>query len=171
MLKIIINDKKDMEWAEAVFDEIKPKQVSDNVTEYNVSPSQMTECLINYQNEWKRFMLVKRSKIVTEHQYYETRDLTVDRFKRAVSRKDELIYLTLTEWTLLEELLEYNGRVVSREFLKEKLEHILNRVISNNSLNVDIGRLRKKISPGEPNKYIRTFSCVGYAWVGKVTKK
>ncbi|BCJ75872.1 DNA-binding response regulator [Catellatospora sp. IY07-71] len=88
-------------------------------------------------------------------------DLTLNRATRQVDRGGRPIELTRTEFSLLETLLEHQGRVLSRSQL---FEHVwgfdLNQ--SSNSLDVYIGYLRRKLEAGDRPRLLHTIRGVGF---------
>ncbi|MEU7825503.1 response regulator transcription factor [Catellatospora sp. NPDC049133] len=88
-------------------------------------------------------------------------DLTVNRTTREVRRGSTPIELTRTEFSLLQTLLEHQGRVLSRAQL---FEHVwgfdLNQ--SSNSLDVYIGYLRRKLEADDRPRLLHTVRGVGF---------
>jgi two-component system KDP operon response regulator KdpE len=89
-------------------------------------------------------------------------ELTVDLSSRIIKKKDEIIKLTVTEYTLLSLLIKNNGKVLTHHYL---LREVWGPGFINQSqyLRVFIAQLRKKIET-DPNRpeYILTESGVGY---------
>ena len=89
-------------------------------------------------------------------------DLTVDLSSRILKKNDEVVKLTVTEYTLLTLLLKNNGKVLTHHYL---LREVWGPGYINQSqyLRVFIAQLRKKIEV-DPNRpeYIMTESGVGY---------
>jgi two-component system, OmpR family, phosphate regulon response regulator PhoB len=88
-------------------------------------------------------------------------DLNLDRVTRRVWRGDRDIHLGPTEFQVLEYLLEKPGRVVSRAQL---LDSVWGRSvdIDERTVDVHIGRLRRKLSKGRERDPIRTVRAAGY---------
>src|ERR1700734_2423258 len=89
-------------------------------------------------------------------------DLDLDRLTRRVRRGDRDIHLGPTDFRLLEYLLERPGRVFSRAQL---LDLVWGRSaeVDERTVDVHIGRLRKKLSKGRERDPIRTVRGAGYA--------
>ena len=89
-------------------------------------------------------------------------DLDLDRLTRRVRRGDRNIRLGPTDFRLLECLLEKPGRVFSRAQL---LDQVWGRSaeVDERTVDVHIGRLRKKLSKGRERDPIRTVRGAGYA--------
>jgi two-component system, OmpR family, phosphate regulon response regulator PhoB len=89
-------------------------------------------------------------------------DLDLDRLTRRVRRGDREIRLAPIDFGLLESLLEKPGRVLSRTQL---LDLVWGRAadVDERTVDVHIGRLRKKLSKGKERDLIRTVRGAGYA--------
>jgi two-component system, OmpR family, phosphate regulon response regulator PhoB len=90
-------------------------------------------------------------------------DLDLDRVTRLVRRGDRVIHLGPTDFRLLEFLLERPGRVFSRGQL---LDLVWGRSaeIDERTVDVHIGRLRKRLAKGRERDPIRTVRGTGYAF-------
>jgi two-component system, OmpR family, phosphate regulon response regulator PhoB len=90
-------------------------------------------------------------------------DLDLDRVTRLVRRGDRVVRLGPTDFRLLEYLLERAGRVFSRAQL---LDLVWGRSaeIDERTVDVHIGRLRKRLSKGRERDPIRTMRGAGYAF-------
>ena len=89
-------------------------------------------------------------------------DIRVDRSAHRVWRSDKEIHLGPTEFRLLDHLIQYPGRVFSRE-------QLLNAVwgsdvyVEVRTVDVHIGRLRKALNKFDQGDPIRTVRSAGYA--------
>ncbi|MBK5270405.1 MAG: winged helix-turn-helix domain-containing protein, partial [Bacteroidia bacterium] len=94
-------------------------------------------------------------------------DLQIDLEARAVKKNNEIIKLTLTEYSLLSLFARNEGKVLTHQFL---LRAIWGPGYINQSqyLRVFIAQIRKKIED-DPNRpeYLLTESGVGYRFIGK----
>ncbi|MDU5263293.1 MAG: winged helix-turn-helix domain-containing protein, partial [Clostridium celatum] len=89
--------------------------------------------------------------------------LIIDFDKMIVSINDNKINLTATEYKLLEILVKNRGKVVTKEILLEKLWDSNGNFVDENTLSVNIRRLRKKIEEDPKNpRYIETVFGIGY---------
>lgn len=88
-------------------------------------------------------------------------DLTLDTATHVASRRGRHIALTAKEFAMLEYLMEHSGRIVGRA---EIAEHVWDDAHDNfsNSIEVYIGRLRRKIDESEAVPLIHTRRRVGY---------
>jgi two-component system, OmpR family, phosphate regulon response regulator PhoB len=90
-------------------------------------------------------------------------EIDLDRATRRVRRGERDILLGPTEFRLLEYLLEKPGRVFTRAQL---LDGIWGQAaeIDERTVDVHVGRLRKRLSKGRERDPIRTVRSVGYAF-------
>ncbi len=88
-------------------------------------------------------------------------NLTLDPGTRQASREGKTIYLSATEYSLLEYLMRNAGRVMTRSMI---LEHVWQYDFDGNDnvLDVYISYLRSKIDKGRPQALIHTVRGVGY---------
>mgnify|MGYP005754764029 FL=1 len=91
--------------------------------------------------------------------------ITVDRDGCRVYRKDEEVMLSRVEYQLLLYLMENRNRVLSKEQILEHVWGSQGKFVDENTLSVNIRRLRAKIEedPGHPAR-IRTVHGIGYVW-------
>jgi two-component system, OmpR family, KDP operon response regulator KdpE len=89
-------------------------------------------------------------------------DLTVDLANHIVRKKNELIKLTSTEFSLLALLAKNEGRVLTHQYILKEVWG-MGYVEQTQYLRVFIAQLRKKIEedPGRP-KFLNTESGIGY---------
>ncbi|WP_297137306.1 response regulator transcription factor [Terrisporobacter sp.] len=94
---------------------------------------------------------------------FKYKDLKIDFDSRKVHKRDEEIYLTATEYKLLELLSKNKGRAMTKEILLDKLWDNNGNYVDENTLSVNIRRLRKKIKDDSKNpEYIITLFGIGY---------
>ena len=91
------------------------------------------------------------------------RDLEVDKEKCLVLMNGQEIHLTSTEYKLLIYLMENKGRVVTRAMLLEQLWDIDGNFVDDNTVRVNIKRLRQKLND-EKQEYIVTVFGMGYTF-------
>ena len=91
--------------------------------------------------------------------------ITVDRDGCRVYRRDEEIILSRVEYQLLLYLMENRNRVLSKEQILEHVWDSQGKFVDENTLSVNIRRLRAKIEedPGHPAR-IQTVHGIGYVW-------
>ena len=124
--------------------------------DYVVKPFSVPELMARVRALLRR----SRPERIAERLY--SGDLDLDRVTRLVRRGDRIIHLGSTDFKLLEFLLERPGRTFSRS---ELLELVWGRAagIDERTVDVHIGRLRKRLSKGRERDPIRTVRGAGYA--------
>lgn len=91
------------------------------------------------------------------------RDLEVDTDKCFVLLKGQEVHLTSTEYKLLCYLMENKGRVVTKAMLLDQLWDIDGNFVDDNTVRVNIKRLRQKLND-EKQEYIVTVFGMGYTF-------
>ena len=91
------------------------------------------------------------------------RDLEVDTDKCLVLMKGQEVHLTSTEYKLLCYLIENKGRIVTKAMLLEQLWDIDGNFVDENTVRVNIKRLRQKLKD-EKQEYIVTVFGIGYTF-------
>lgn len=94
----------------------------------------------------------------------KSKDLIVDQKQGSVSKKGEFIHLTPVELELLLKLMENAECIVDREQLMTCLSKDGYEGVEDNTLSVNMSRLRGKIG----SEYIETVRGFGYRFVGRV---
>ena len=124
--------------------------------DYVVKPFSVIELMARVRALLRR----SRPERIAEQLY--AGDLDLDRLTRRVRRGDRDIRLGSTDFRLLECLLERPGRVFSRAQL---LDLVWGRSVEVDERTVDvhIGRLRRRLSKGKERDPIRTVRGAGYA--------
>ena len=107
--------------------------------------------------------LLRRSRPERIANHLSAGDVALDRETRCVRRGERNINLRPTEFGLLEFLLQKPGRVFTRQQL---LDGIWGQAaeIDERTVDVHVGRLRKKLSKGRERNPIRTVRSVGYSF-------
>ena len=91
------------------------------------------------------------------------KNLEVDTDKCLVLLNGEKVHLTSTEYKLLCYLIENKGRIVTKAMLLEQLWDIDGDFVDENTIRVNIKRLRQKLKD-EKQKYIVTVFGMGYTF-------
>lgn len=91
------------------------------------------------------------------------RDLEVDTDKCLVLLNGEEVHLTSTEYKLLCYLIENKGRIVTKAMFLDQLWDIDGNFVDENTVRVNIKRLRQKIKD-EKQEYIVTVFGMGYTF-------
>ena len=104
-----------------------------------------------------------RRRVNTEDQPIElcVADLKLDTARRSVTRAGENIVLRPKEFSLLEQLMRNEGRVLSRAMITDGVWGPAFEV-SAHVINVQIHHLRQKVDQGYDRCLIHTVTCVGY---------
>jgi DNA-binding response OmpR family regulator len=90
-------------------------------------------------------------------------DLQVDLATRRVARGEQSLELTGKEFEVLECLLRYRGRTVSRDMLASHVWHVSARATPlDNVIDVTMARLRRKIDDPFGKKLLRTVRGMGF---------
>ncbi len=90
---------------------------------------------------------------------YCTEELEIDIERMSVRKNGEKLFLTPTEFQILNILISNKG-TVPRNLLLEKIWDCDENFIDDNTLSVHISRLREKVG----NKHIQTVRGIGYRW-------
>lgn len=92
-------------------------------------------------------------------------DITVDMARRVVTRADQPVHLTPTEYNLLVLLLTHAGKVLTHRYLLREIWGA-GQADNNHYLRVYVGHLRQKLEkdPAQP-KHILTETAVGYRFI------
>ncbi len=121
--------------------------------DYIVKPFSMTELLARLR------AVMRRIRPGLAEDKLTVGDIVIDRASHRVKRAGREIHLGPTEYRLLDHLMQFPGRVFSRE-------QLLNAVwgsdvyVETRTVDVHIGRLRKALGDNDP---IRTVRAAGYA--------
>ncbi|WP_256761044.1 response regulator transcription factor [Cohnella sp. WQ 127256] len=98
-------------------------------------------------------------------QLFSDKDLTVHYDKMKVYKHNQEVKLTTTEFKLLSILTRNNKMVMTRQMILEKLWDLDGIFVDENTLSVNIKRLRHKIEDDpKQNVYIKTVFGIGYTW-------
>lgn len=84
---------------------------------------------------------------------------------------EETVSFTKTEWKMLRLFLEYPKQILSRDQILEQIFDVEADFVEENTVAVNILRLREKIEPGTGKpEYIRNVRGLGYVWDKKCVK-
>jgi DNA-binding response OmpR family regulator len=108
-----------------------------------------------------RLRAIKRRGKVPQQTQLRVADLVLDPATREVRRSGAMIFLTRTEYGLLEKLMDRAGTVVPRQFLIESVWGF-DREIEENTLDAFVRLLRNKVDGSGQKKLIHTVRGVGY---------
>ena len=106
--------------------------------------------------------ILKRSDIKAK-KLFVYKDLKIDFDSKKVYKRNEEIKLSVTEYKLLELLCKNKGIAMTKEVLLNKLWDYNGNYVDDNTLSVNVRRLRKKIEDDPKNpEYIVTLFGIGY---------
>lgn len=94
---------------------------------------------------------------------YAVKDLKVDIDKKQVYKSDTPVYLTPTEYKIMDYLIAGKGKVTTKDMIIEYLYDKDGEFIDDHTLSVYISRLRNKIE-GDGETFIKTIYGMGYMW-------
>ena len=106
-------------------------------------------------------VILKRT--IGDHVRIRYKNLEVDTDKCLVLLKGEEVHLTSTEYKLLSYLMQNRGKVVTRGMILENLWDIAGNFVGDNTVRVNIKRLRQKLND-ETQEYIVTVFGMGYTF-------
>jgi DNA-binding response OmpR family regulator len=130
----------------------KVRGLDSGADDYLVKPFQIAELLARVR------ALLRRPGGSPAHLHLD--DLVLDPAARQVTRKGKAIFLSATEYSLLEYFMRNAGRTLTRSMI---LQHVWHYDFEGNDkvLDVYVSYLRKKIGDGGPS-LIQTVRSVGY---------
>lgn len=124
--------------------------------DYIIKPFFMEELVARLKAVLKRYEMVPGRR-----SYYQVGDLSIDIKSKIVTRAQQAIRLSLTEFNLLALLAEEQGKPVSKEEIMQKVWRGRYSV-GDNTIEVYINFLRNKIDKPFNKKLIHTKSGFGY---------
>lgn len=106
--------------------------------------------------------ILRRTTVKYEENNFKFGNITIDFQKHEVKKDGEKIELTLKEFELLEILIKNKGRVMTRDFLLDKIWGY-EYVGETRTVDVHVRHLRQKIEQDDKNPvYIQTIRGIGY---------
>lgn len=132
--------------------------------DYVTKPFRMQELLV-------RIQALMRRCVLKNNLYYQSGDLIYDRYNYQLIKKNCPVALTLTETKLITVLLENWPCTLNRKDLLYKVWDKDAEFVEENTLSVNISRLREKLGFFENVPYILTIRGIGYRWAIPVQEK
>ena len=109
--------------------------------------------------------VLRRSQGSKQNDIFCYKNLSVDFYRMQAALNNRPIKLTVTEFKLLELLIKNKGQVLTRNSIIEKIWDCNENFVDENTLNVHIRRLRRKIESDPKNpEYIITVFGIGYTF-------
>ncbi|WP_419885244.1 response regulator transcription factor [Paenibacillus sp. B-A-8] len=109
--------------------------------------------------------VLRRTGTDGSSELFQYKDITINSAKMKVYKYGQEIKLTTNEYRLLAILTENRGQVLTRRLMLEKLWDIEGNFVDENTLSVNIRRLRAKIEDDHKDcQYIKTVFGIGYTW-------
>jgi len=106
--------------------------------------------------------ILRRTTVKYEDNNFKFGNITIDFQKHEVKKDGEKIELTLKEFELLEILIKNKGRVMTRDFLLDKIWGY-EYVGETRTVDVHVRHLRQKVEKDDKNPvYIQTIRGIGY---------
>jgi len=109
--------------------------------------------------------IFKRDNI-SKNDAHNKRRFVVHEASTQISFDEVLLNLTLAEYEILKLLINRTGQTVSREAIANSIDsHRFDSGVE--SINILIGRIRKKLDPNKYDSFIQTVRGIGYRFVEK----
>lgn len=131
--------------------------------DYVIKPFRVKELVVRIQ------ALLRRASL-PDMVIQESGDLVVDREAQQIKKDNVSLELTSTEWKLVSLLLAGYPKPLTREELLYQVWDKEALYVEENTLSVNISRLREKIGKYEGKTYIETVRSVGYRWTVPVKR-
>ena len=138
-------------------EEDKLEGLEDGADDYITKPFGIKELLARINSVLRRYNMTtnKVEDVLT------VKDIRMDLIKHEVTKKDKKIDLTIKEFDLLKLLLQNKGKVLSRNFLLDKVWGY-EYGGDTRTVDVHIRRLRNKLNEEKDNSIVETVFGVGY---------
>lgn len=109
--------------------------------------------------------VLRRTDTDDSPEIYQYKNITIHPAKMKVYKHGQEIKLTTNEYRLLSILTENRGQVLTRGLILERLWDLDGNFVDENTLSVNIRRLRAKIEDDPKHcEYIKTVFGIGYTW-------
>lgn len=113
----------------------------------------------------ERIKAVMKRRIIQRDSVYYYKDIIFDFNKLKFIKDDVEIPITATEVKLLELFIQNKGKVLTRTQILDKIWDIDGDFVDENTISVNIRRLRAKIEDDPSNPiFIKTVFGIGYIW-------
>lgn len=128
--------------------------------DYVTKPFQIAELMARIETQLRRTGAISEGRpgIILSG------DLVIHTDQHQIWKNGEALDLSIREYLVCELLLDYRGKIVSREMILEKIWDMQSRFVEEGTLNVHISRIRKKLGSYRGMSYIETIKGIGYRW-------
>ena len=109
----------------------------------------------------KRIQVVLNRSNQNKENILKIKDLIIDFDNIVLKKNNNIIYLTPTEFDLLNVFIKNKNTILTRDILLEKLWDSKENFVDEHTLTLNISRLRSKLDD-ENSRYIKTIYGVGY---------
>lgn len=109
--------------------------------------------------------ILRRSSTNESDNLYTYANLTINYDKMQVYKNGQEVKLTANEYKLMAILVQNSGQVLTRQMILEKLWDVDGNFVDENTLSVNVKRLRNKLEDDPKNPVIiKTVFGIGYTW-------
>lgn len=140
----------------------KVKALDMGADDYVVKPFGVSELLARIRTTLRRSDRMKVSQGI-QRDVYQVKDLTVDIAKHQILQNGEQVHFTQNEFKIVELLAIHAGKVLTYDFILERVWGPYGSSSNNQILRVNMANIRRKLgeNPSDP-KYIHTELGIGY---------
>lgn len=131
--------------------------------DYVTKPFRMQELLVRMQ------ALLRRSQ-QNRHNAFQSGAISFCTEEHYLKKNGEIVELTAIEWKIISVLILHWPNTISREALLYEVWDKHTAYVENNTLNVNISRIREKLGEWQGKKYVETVRGVGYRWAIPVNR-
>lgn len=125
--------------------------------DYLTKPFRMQELLVRIQALIRR--CASQKAVV-----YETGNLSINLYEHQILKNEKLMDLSITEYKIITKLVESWPKTLTRENLLYYIWDKDSMYVEDNTLNVNISRIREKLGVFDNTPYIATVRGIGYRW-------
>ncbi len=133
--------------------------------DYITKPFSLSVLKARIAAQLRRIQLLKEEASQTKHQWLTSANIRLCKDNCKVYKNESEVELSVTEYRLLKLFLEHQGQLLLKEQILEAVWDTSGNFVDENTLPVNIRRLRKKLEK-EPSKptLIKTIHGMGYIW-------
>jgi DNA-binding response OmpR family regulator len=133
--------------------------------DYITKPFSLSVLKARIAAQLRRYHLLQEGESRMKQQWLTSANIRLCKDNCKVFRNEEEVDLSVTEYRLLKLFLEHRGQILLKEQILEAVWDTEGNFVDENTLPVNIRRLRKKLEddPSRP-KLIKTVHGMGYIW-------